>query len=63
MYHSAGCLGGIMLVMGGVNTEARVTLDDFCLFDFTSSTWLKVRMAKTKGGAKFTPQCLYENDL
>jgi hypothetical protein len=34
MYHAAGCLGGIMLVSGGYNTEAKVTLDDFNLFDF-----------------------------
>jgi len=48
MYHSAGVLGGIMLVLGGVNTEARVVLDDFNLFDFNSNTWIKVRMIKFK---------------
>ena len=34
MNHASGVLGGIMLIMGGFNTEAKVVLDDFNLFDF-----------------------------
>jgi hypothetical protein len=34
MHHAAGCLGGVMLVVGGFNTEAKVVLDDYNLFDF-----------------------------
>lgn len=35
-HHGAAVLGGVMLVVGGHNTEARVVLDDFNLFDFQS---------------------------
>ena len=34
MHHAASCMGGLMLVVGGFNTEAKVVLDDFNLFDF-----------------------------
>lgn len=34
MQHAAACMGGIMLVMGGFSTEAKVVLDDYNLFDF-----------------------------
>ncbi len=53
MYHSAAVLGGVMLIMGGVNPETQTIMDDFNLFDFNSETWLKVRM--TVGGHVFTP--------
>ena len=34
MQHAAACMGGIMLLMGGFSTEAKVILDDYNLFDF-----------------------------
>ena len=54
MQHAAASLGGIMLVMGGLNTEAKIVLDDFNLYDFQTENWLKVRMAKEKDGKIFT---------
>lgn len=41
-YHAAGVLGGFMVVMGGVNTEARTVLDDFNIFDFNEKMWIDV---------------------
>ena len=63
MNHASGCLGGIMLVMGGVNTEARSTLDDFNLFDFQTETWLQIKTVKYDTRKEFRPQCLYENNF
>jgi N-acetylneuraminic acid mutarotase len=34
MGHAGDTLGGVMLVHGGFNTEAKVVLDDFNLYDF-----------------------------
>lgn len=53
MHHAAAVLGGIMLVMGGVNTEAKTVMDDFNLFDFQSESWLEVRMRKASDRTKF----------
>jgi hypothetical protein len=44
MHHADGVFGGVMLIMGGVNTESKSVLDDFNLFDFGSETWLKTRV-------------------
>lgn len=52
-----------MLIMGGINTEAKIVLDDFNLFDFCSETWLETIIIANESRAKFTPQCYYENDL
>jgi hypothetical protein len=32
--HGGAALGGVMLIVGGHNTEARAVMDDFNLFDF-----------------------------
>ena len=54
MFHEARVLGGIMLLLGGVNTEARgAVLDDFNLFDFQSETWLDVVTVKYKDKTEF----------
>lgn len=60
---SGAVFGGLMLVHGGFNTEAKVVLDDFNLFDFKTQTWLKVRMVRKQGRLEFSPSCLYSNDL
>lgn len=39
-----------MLVMGGVNPEAKVVLDDFNLFDFRLNAWVSVQMSKANSG-------------
>ena len=54
-YHAGGVLGGVMLVVGGHNTEAKAVLDDFNLFDFQSSSWVKVRMVKHSSRQQFHP--------
>jgi hypothetical protein len=41
-------MGGIMLVHGGYNTEGKVTLDDFNLFDFDTKSWVNTE-ALTNG--------------
>ena len=46
MNHAMACLGGLMLVHGGENSEAKVTLDDFSLFDFRTETWLPIKTCK-----------------
>jgi hypothetical protein len=46
IYHASACIGGLMLVFGGVNTETGNVLDDYNIFDFISETWLKVRTVK-----------------
>lgn len=53
MAHGCSILGGVMLVMGGVNTEFKTVLDDFNLYDFISSTWLKVSVSVQ--GRSFEP--------
>lgn len=63
MYHASAVLGGVQLVMGGFNTEAKVVLDDFHLFDFGVESWIKVNTVKAVTKEVFVPQCLYENDL
>ena len=63
IYHASACIGGLMLVFGGVNTETGNVLDDYNIFDFISETWLKVRTVKAQNGEKFKPQCNYENNL
>jgi hypothetical protein len=55
MHHAAAILGGIMLVMGGINTESKSVMDDFNLFDFSSNTWIQVRMVKERDRTKFKP--------
>lgn len=50
MQHAGACFGGIMLIMGGFNTEAKQILDDFNLFDCKIETWLKVRITKHSDG-------------
>lgn len=40
MHQGGTVLGGVMLIMGGVNTVAKTVLDDFILFDFGSETWI-----------------------
>jgi hypothetical protein len=40
MHHAEAVLGGVMLIMGGLNTVAKTVLDDFTLFDFGSETWI-----------------------
>lgn len=52
-----------MLVSGGFNTEAKVTLDDFNLFDFNEEMWIDTRMVKECSRQKFEPNCLFENNL
>ena len=59
MYHASAVLGGVKLVMGGYNTEAKVVLDDFNLFDFGSESWLKVNTVKAATKEVFVSQCLY----
>ena len=39
--HVAGLLGSIMLVHGGYNCEAKITLDDFQCFDLDLKRWIK----------------------
>jgi len=48
MSHSSGIMGGIMLVHGGYNTEGKITLDDFNLYDFTLQEWVNCT-ASTNG--------------
>ena len=36
MSHAGAVLGGLMMVYGGWNTEAKVVLDDCNLFDFNT---------------------------
>jgi hypothetical protein len=50
MYHASATLGCVMLVMGGVNPEAKVVLDDFNLFDFRLNAWVSVQMSKANSG-------------
>ena len=38
--HAAAVMGGVMLVHGGYNTEGKVTLDDFNLYDFGQHEWI-----------------------
>lgn len=63
MQHAAATMGCVMLVMGGVNPEAKVVLDDFNLFDFRLNAWLNVRMSKANSRQTFQAQNLYDNDL
>ena len=58
MQHAAACMGGIMLLMGGFSTEAKVILDDYNLFDFQSESWLKVRTTKATDGKVFSATSL-----
>jgi len=62
MQHAAATIGSVMLVMGGVNPEAKVVLDDFNLFDFRLNAWVKVQMSKASSRQIFHPQSLYDND-
>ncbi len=52
-----------MLVSGGYNTEAKVTLDDFNLFDFNEEVWIDTCMVKDCSRQKFDANCLFENNL
>jgi hypothetical protein len=62
MYHASATIGCVMLVMGGFNTEAKVVLDDFNLFDFRLNAWVSVQMSKAFSGQAFRPLSLYDND-
>ena len=62
MYHASATIGCVMLVMGGFNTEAKVVLDDFNLFDFRLNAWVNVQMSKANSGQSFRPLSLYDND-
>jgi hypothetical protein len=53
MQHAAGVIGGVMLISAGYNTEARVVMDDFCMFDFRLGAWIPCEMSKSNG-KKFT---------
>lgn len=53
MQHAAGVIGGVMLISAGYNTEARVVMDDFCMFDFRLGAWIPCEMSKPNG-KKFT---------
>jgi hypothetical protein len=44
MCHAGAVLGGLMMMHGGFNTEAKIVLDDFNLFDFDSQSWIRVHM-------------------
>lgn len=55
MYHAGAIIGGVQLVMGGFNTEAKVVLDDFNLFDFGAESWIKVNTIKADSKEKFLP--------
>ena len=48
MSHAASIMGGIMLVHGGYNTEGKITLDDFNLYDFATQQWITTT-ASTNG--------------
>jgi hypothetical protein len=63
MHHATAILGGILLVMGGINTESKLVMDDFNLFDFASNTWIQVRMVKERDRTKFKPKCFIQNDI
>jgi hypothetical protein len=54
-------MGGAMLISAGYNTEAKVIMDDFCIFDFGLSSWVPCDMYKPNG-KKFTASALYDND-
>jgi len=62
MNHASGVMGCVMMVSGGFNTEAKVVMDDFNLFDFRLSAWVPLEMHKPDGSV-FRPHSLYDNDI
>ena len=44
MYHTASCLGSLMLIHGGYSSEGKITLSDFNLFDIEVHKWVKTRV-------------------
>jgi len=42
MGHVAAVMGGVYLVHGGFNTEGKIVLDDFNLYDFENKSWMPV---------------------
>lgn len=55
MYAASGVMGCVMIVVGGFNTEAKVVMDDFNLFDFRLNSWLPVKMQKAASKEEFRP--------
>lgn len=49
MNHCADSMGALMLVSGGYNTETKVTMDDFQLFDFYDQAWISIDTYKPNG--------------
>ena len=44
LYHTASCLGSLMLIHGGYSSEGKITLSDFNLFDVEEHKWVKTRV-------------------
>ena len=44
MLHVSAALGSVMLIHGGYNSEGKVMLDDFNLFDIEEHKWLRTRV-------------------
>lgn len=44
MGHVSSMLGSLMLVHGGYNSESKLVLDDFNLFDVEEHKWIKTRV-------------------
>ena len=44
MLHVSAALGSVMLIHGGYNSEGKVMLDDFNLFDIEEHMWLRTRV-------------------
>ena len=44
MFHTASCLGSLMLIHGGYSSEGKIILGDFNLFDIEVHKWIKTRV-------------------
>ena len=44
MSHAFSIAGSLMMIHGGMNTEAKIVLDDFNLYDLELNHWLKVKV-------------------
>ena len=44
MQHAATILGSLKMIHGGINTESKLVLDDFNLFDLDINRWVKVKI-------------------
>ena len=67
MSHAYSIAGSLMMIHGGMNTEAKIVLDDFNLYDFDINQWIKVKVTLNgqliESDPKYGTGEIYDEDL